>query len=465
MAAWRSCSRVLGELEKTGRPPWIKGIGNLRGMPNQRQRQNFERQIETMAFPPTLPHITGVRADAADRLWILRMGDDSGASRGPIDIVTVDGQYLGTRGDESPGPSLASGPDGIAVFVAPGRKWTFPSSALSDSRSDPVIRPDRAIRPGVWFCLPLLLVAGCAPSAVRSSDRTLFDRDTDVALDVDVRRSMDRNGFTLVDFDYASPDGGRVPALLYEPGAPAAEPAPAILLVHGTPGNRASLHNLAVAYARAGVYVLAISAPWVRPAPYRSWNMIPAPLVNEHDRLELIQLIHDLRQGIDFLAQDRRVDSTRIAVVGHSAGGMAAAILAGVDRRLAACVLMAPTPGWVATMEYNERERPGIPGIERYDTLSAAAKAAWAASLEPLDATHWISRVRGMPILFQGALRDRSVPREDVERLYDAAPEPKSIEWYPLPHRLGRAAFADQARFLADRLGFPVDRFDAPGRM
>ena len=303
-----------------------------------------------------------------------------------------------------------------------------------------------------------------ANGAAVAGDTALFAYDAAAPLDVEIGRRSRNRGFTLVQLDYASPDGGRVPALLYEPALVSASPAPAVLLMHGLPGSRGSLSSLAAAYARAGVYVLAISAPWARRPAYRPFSLLPTPLFDDHDRAELVQLIRDLRRAVDYLESDPRIAADRIAFVGHSAGGMAGALLAGVEQRVAAWVLMAATPGWISTIRHYEATRPDEFWLEPLDALTAEQRAAWTRGLEPLEATHWIGNARA-PMLLQAGTLDRSVPAADVQRLFDAASEPKSIEWYALPHALGPTAFADQARFLARHLGFPADRFVAPDRM
>ena len=144
---------------------------------------------------------------------------------------------------------------------------------------------------------------------------------------------------------------------------------------------------------------------------------------------------------------------------------MAGAILTGVEPRLAASVLMAPSPGWVSTMRYNLRDRSELFWLEPFRALSQDERGAWLAALEPLEATRWIANARGTPVLIQGGQHDRSVPREDVLRLFAAAPQPKTIAWYPLAHGLGEQAFLDQARFLARHLAFDASRFSAPERL
>jgi dienelactone hydrolase len=308
------------------------------------------------------------------------------------------------------------------------------------------------LRPG----LPVIF-QGPAPSP------ELFAYDQAAPLDVRVHARSAGDGYTRVDLDYASPATGRVPAFLFEPAEPAGAPAPAILMLHGVPGNRGSLSNLATAYARAGVYVLAITGPWARGQPYRATQfLVPAPLFDEHDRAELIQVVQELRRAVDYLRSRPKIDRSRIGFVGHSAGAMTGALLASVESRVRAFVLMAPTSGWVTWLRSHRESML----VGSYDELTEAEQHAWTRSLEPLEATRWIAAARGKLLLFQGGTADRTVAREDLLALYGAAAQPKILRWYEgLPHALGQPAFADQARFLGDHLGFDAARFVAPAAL
>ncbi len=59
------------------------------------RRQMTEKRIEAMTFAPTVPRITGIRVDGADRIWVgvsLSMPD----STQRIDVFERDGSLLGT---------------------------------------------------------------------------------------------------------------------------------------------------------------------------------------------------------------------------------------------------------------------------------------------------------------------------------------------------------------------------------
>lgn len=72
--------------------------------------------IEDMTFADEIPVIDGIAVDWEDRIWIERTGEN-GQGPGPIDIMTVDGRYVGTLPGDGLRTPLAFGPGGLAAFV------------------------------------------------------------------------------------------------------------------------------------------------------------------------------------------------------------------------------------------------------------------------------------------------------------------------------------------------------------
>ncbi|HET6770367.1 MAG TPA: hypothetical protein VFH75_01840, partial [Actinomycetota bacterium] len=105
---------------------------------------------------------------------------------------------------------------------------------------------------------------------------------------------------TTRELTYASPKGGRVSAVMVKPDGEG--PLGGVILLHGLPGNRFGLARLGSQIARMGAIVLMIDAPWAREeALGRPEGQITlTPL----DRDEQIQLIVDLRRGIDLLIHE-----------------------------------------------------------------------------------------------------------------------------------------------------------------
>ena len=174
----------------------------------------------------------------------------------------------------------------------------------------------------------------------------LFDYDQQTPLDIEEVAVEHRDGVTVHDISYASPEGGRVPAYLVVPDG--SGPFAGIILQHGCCGEggeslRGQLVPEAVSLARTGAVALLIDAPFARP---ENTNRLPITLT-EQDRDDQIQLIVDLRRGVDLLASREDVDATRIAYLGSSYSAAIGGLLAGVEKRIKAYVLAVGSGGLV----------------------------------------------------------------------------------------------------------------------
>lgn len=73
-----------------------------------------KEQIEGMAFWPEIPVIRDLAGAPDGTLWVQRSGADG--TPGPIDLVRIDGRYVGTLPAGSPFPA-ALGPGGLVAFL------------------------------------------------------------------------------------------------------------------------------------------------------------------------------------------------------------------------------------------------------------------------------------------------------------------------------------------------------------
>lgn len=79
--------------------------------------QNMMRgRVESMLFREEIPVVTSLAADRNGRLWIGRAGSAVGES-GPTDIVTADGDYLGSIPEDHMTTPDAFGPDGLVAYI------------------------------------------------------------------------------------------------------------------------------------------------------------------------------------------------------------------------------------------------------------------------------------------------------------------------------------------------------------
>jgi dienelactone hydrolase len=237
--------------------------------------------------------------------------------------------------------------------------------------------------------------------------------------------------------------GGQVPAFLVSPDLPGTYPG--LILMHGSGGSRNDLLREGQAYARLGVIALLISAPPARRDP-------PGPFVTltPSDRDEQIQLIVDLRRGVDVL-MEVGADAERIGYIGYSYGGAMGAGLAGVEHRIRAYVLDVADGGLVEHFTGSDDVHGEL------QQLDAEAREAWLAAMEPIEPLYFVRHAAPSALLFQSAQHDSLVTTDDSERLHEHSSEPKTVLWYDSDHGLPLEAWCDQAAWLRGHLGFADD--------
>lgn len=282
-----------------------------------------------------------------------------------------------------------------------------------------------------------------APPAPTEETLRLFDYDTSAPLDVEIGSTNKEGAITIQELTYASPKGGRVPATLVIPEGLA--PFAGILLMHGAPGTRAATLPEARDLARLGAVVLAIDAPFSRPGRIGDGE---GPIrFDERDRDEQIQLIVDLRRGIDLLASRPDVDPERLAYSGGSYGGAMGGLLAGIEKRIKAYALVVGDGGLVSHFTGAD-DNPGPLG-----QLPAERRKRWLAAMEPIEPLRFVGRAAPAHLLFQNGQQDTLVPPVDGRAYQEAGSEPKTVQWYDAGHGLEPKAHRDRHKWLAGKIG------------
>ena len=273
----------------------------------------------------------------------------------------------------------------------------------------------------------LALVAGCGGPG---NDPLADDHDAPLALEHGA--TTGRDGVRVEEITYASGED-RVEAYLVSPPDPG-EKLPAALFLHGSGDDRTEQLDTAIALAKRGAIAMTITAP-------SRGKTAPAGVTGEElvrwQGGTIAQDVVAVRRAFDVLAADERVDDERLGLVGWSMGGRLASIVAGVDDRVRATVLM--SVGAAPVEAYVE----GAPA-ELQDVVREA--------LEPVDPLSHVGDASGA-ILVQAGRQDSIVPRAALEAVIDAAPEGTTVEWYPTDHALNDRARSDRLDWLSGELG------------
>jgi dienelactone hydrolase len=266
----------------------------------------------------------------------------------------------------------------------------------------------------------------------------LFDYDQQAPLDIQEVACWREGSATWYDINYVSPLGGRVPATLIVPDGRG--PFAGVILMHGSGCGRQGLYRLGEVYAGFGSVVIIIDAPFCRPDIEHQSELVTWK--TERDRKQHIQLIVDLRRTVDVLIARPEVDPDRLAYVGRSYGGAMGGLLAGVEDRLQAYVLMVGDGGLV-----EHTSKPDEQGYPEH------WHRPWAEAMWPVEPLHFVGRASPAALLFQNGLQDSLVPPSDAARYHEAASEPKMVLWYDAGHDLPSQVYRDQISWLQLHIG------------
>ncbi len=137
----------------------------------------------------------------------------------------------------------------------------------------------------------------------------------------------------------------------------------------------------------------------------------------------------DIRAAVAYLRTRPEIDAARIALVGHSEGGMIAPMIAADDPGLAAIVLMAgPSQTGRQIMDYqlammlsldttrSAAQRDSALAATRAEFEAGAGRAAWMRYFLAYDPVPTLRRVR-QPVLVMHGATDRQVTAEQAEEI------------------------------------------------
>jgi pimeloyl-ACP methyl ester carboxylesterase len=244
----------------------------------------------------------------------------------------------------------------------------------------------------------------------------------------------DRDGVLVRDIRI---DGTIEAYLIERTVADARASAPGLLYAHwfdthAPNGNRTQFVEEAVDWvdAHGGSAILPqLTFPWAGD-----------PSGSTSDRERIVADVTLLRRCLDLVAGRPGVDQARIGVVGHDFGAMHATLLATVDRRPAAYVIIAAVPRWADWF------LPFWPIEEdRIDYLAA---------MRPLDPIEHIGQIAPATALLQYARGDFFIAPMTGLELRAAAPDGTELKPYDAEHSMdGDEIRADRRAFLEDALG------------
>jgi dienelactone hydrolase len=219
---------------------------------------------------------------------------------------------------------------------------------------------------------------------------------------------------------------------------------PAIILLGGKATGK-----YAVNYALdiTGVVIIAVDYPYTTRETYTVINFLgDVPAI----RNALIDMVPSVMLVTDYLLTREDVDTTRIVLLGYSFGAPFVPCIVAHDRRPAVAVMVYGGGDLRSLIVHN---------VRRYESEAVAQFAGTLAAflLRPLEPMRYIDRVTPTPLIMINGTNDEQVPRHNVELLYHAAGEPKTIKWLESRHvrqdnlELTRMIVAELRRELEQR--------------
>jgi cephalosporin-C deacetylase-like acetyl esterase len=262
-----------------------------------------------------------------------------------------------------------------------------------------------------------------------------------------------KDGYTVRDVSYLSPHCGNVPAYLVVPNKEG-QSFPAAVFLHPGQGNRTAFLSEAEDLASKGVISLLIDAPSMRKAPPQDLSQeqeLTLIVEGVVDIQGYIQTVVDLQRGIDLLSSLENVDSNRLAYVGHSLGATWGGVLAGVEKRIKAYVLMA---GFSSVSNWHKSSEHPLADLIR-NKLSREQFNKFISELEPLDAVHYIKKAAPASLFFQFSRNDEFISKDQANTFYAVASSPKEVAWYETDHLFKECntAYKERMQWIMGQLG------------
>ena len=212
-----------------------------------------------------------------------------------------------------------------------------------------------------------------------------------------------------------------VPALWLTPDTD--RPTPAVLLLHGFSSSKERMtQSVGRALLERGVASLALDLPFHGGRETGAIPKNPLALVGAWKAA-----VAESRGAITWLASQPETDPARMCVVGYSLGGFLALMTAAEEERLRVVALAAAGD---------------LPDKTPYAALVRGL-------VDPLRAAR---RLDGRPLLLVNGRRDMTTRAAQAERLFEAAPEPKTMVWYDGGHWPPQSAIDAAAEWTASRL-------------
>jgi cephalosporin-C deacetylase-like acetyl esterase len=256
------------------------------------------------------------------------------------------------------------------------------------------------------------------------------------------RQTISTNNALTEDVTFKGCQGNLISAYLVSPLTPKHKKHPAILYVHwyeprAVNSNRDEFLAEAKRMAQRGVVSLLVSTFWSVPGGNyheRRW---------QDDYQNTLNQTQDLLHAVNLLgSMSNKVDTTRIAYVGHDYGATFGAIIAGIDTKIKGFALEAGTPRITAWYMYGSAS-----GVPKGDEATQ-----FLGSFKAIEPDVMIAKTKAK-VLLQYANDDEFITQSNAQEMQKAAPKDTVFKTYHTTHAM------DLPQIEADRIDWLVHLF------
>ncbi|MGA2740278.1 MAG: alpha/beta fold hydrolase, partial [Bryobacteraceae bacterium] len=254
-----------------------------------------------------------------------------------------------------------------------------------------------------------------------------FEYDAKQPFDTNCEPIATRTDADVQGCGFTGPRGGRVNFILVKPakGKPAKPPFPGVIFQHGGGQSMTNYLSEALILARAGVISIIPDAPARGEGKNSEINTVKLEAARDFQA----EIVITERRVLDWLLQQPGIDAKRIAYVGHSYGGIAGGVLAGVEPRIAALVLSGALPSETRHIQENASSY----WQEMRRNMSPEEFAKTLDMLRKTDPDRYLPKARA-PVLVQCARLDTDDNVRGCPIVYQLAGGPKQLIWYDDDH-------------------------------
>lgn len=249
-----------------------------------------------------------------------------------------------------------------------------------------------------------------------------YTYDPALPLDVTPVQSWDRGLFIHEVARFRSVNDQTVPVSVRLPKGVAK--APVILYLHGLGGNRDDATSLLAAMlCPRGIALVSIDAQYHGDRKVEGRQIISTDVPGTIQAFR--QTIIDQRRALDYIASRPDLDSDRVVLIGASMGAIMGSIVAGLDSRIKAALLVVGGGDLVGLLSNSE-----IGEAQELRRQIGGSLEPYRDALAFIEPTLFVGHIAPRPVYMLNGRQDKIVPAANGQALFDAAKEPKSIVWY-----------------------------------